>query len=211
MGAWGPIGTERATWVYGGKSVCQYQLKIPLRIIQYITHVIYNEFPDRPDRRLVVGDANCLTGNCPEHTSHGPNGVNLDLNYYTWDEPGTATQIKPDDYEYTFIWPGQSSRNYWVCGYIDPLPMFDWERNYRLIQLIKKIWPGTASSIRIDTRLAQFIRKKLVEKYDWYTGKAFWQMVIKDAPCAWNHHMHMHLWLSNRVEWGVKPIFNSEP
>ena len=150
--------------------------------MQWIARDIYRRYPDRPDRRLWVGDCSPWGGNCPLHPdgSHDKSRA-IDLNYYTW-APRNQTHYPMVASDLIWMWDRSNQDR---IGYPETLlPIFDAERTGELWRLIMTCFP--AARITTNDALWQAVRQ-VVGTPDW-----MWR-IGRDVGQVYWHHMHMHV------------------
>ncbi len=170
-------------------------------ILEFIAKIIYHKFPDRPDRRLSIGDC-CNSGiPCPGHPggSH-QNYRTMDHNYYTFGLSNTTQyragiQGEDIEYDYVFIWENG----------ITPVNLqhniFDWERNYYLWLLIDKIFPGNGTIIMTQSEISNYMYDEIKSKYGRTAATEHLKRVSVTSGGTWNHHIHAHISLDRNINW----------
>lgn len=159
---------EDKLWMhYYGSSFCPYLFKRDYNVLSRVAQSLYNEYPYRNDRILVVGDASTTgTTQCQGHPGASHSKCNaVDLDYYTYDT--NSTQYGDNK---TIIWNG---------GELSPI--FDVERNAEICLRIKSLVPSCTISTNED------IKEKLIE----YNNTLTW--VHGDPGTTYNHHTHFHI------------------
>jgi len=200
---------------YGGNPLCPYIERDVWMALELASRIIYEKFPDRPDRTMWLGDACPYTGGCGGCSSWRENGGrcgghphgshsyrrSIDLNYYTlvgfdrdkglW---GNITQYAPKGLSTTHIWANNNP------GEMRLKPgVFDAERNYHFAVTLKKIL-GIDPAVNYGT---QDILKAEMVKY----AKTRDEMIFFNHRCSettgltYNHHTHVHMVLKNPRTW----------
>lgn len=162
---------------YVGSNTCGYLKKDKLEILKTISHEIFEEFPLSFDRRLWIGDACPITGNCNGHPNNSHKGGNsCDTNYYTINNYNSTQYGVSNEFPYISVSDGSTVNS-----------NFDWQRNYKLIEKLYNYTENGDS--RTCTSIKQFIANKLSNEL-----KNQWNLMIQsDSGTSYNHHSHYHL------------------
>lgn len=178
---------QRYRYIYGGNSTCSWMRLKHYETFHMILVSMYQSFPDRAHRRPVVGDC-CPVDprrDCPYHPkgSH-KGGTMVDMNYFTWAGNNCTQQaITPRYWPVTSIWDGQ-----------EVSPEFDTERNWAFVTTIKYWFPQ--SQVIMDKRLVAAIKQVQPSSK---LKRAIGRFISADEPGRRNHHLHMHISLSNEI------------
>lgn len=188
---------------YVGNPNCSY-LELGLYLaVEHVAMLTYYKFPDRPDRTLYAGDANCMSGSCPGHPGGSHKGSrnprvgwrSIDFNYYTlvgYDKDkgyhGNRTQyvVGLESKRTTRIWDDthrtDSSKMKLRPG------IFDAERNAYFYFTLRKLltYPGC----RFGTH--EILGNLMYDSLK-YNDKNFLRSNSSlDRGTVYNHHMHVH-------------------
>lgn len=164
---------------------CCYLYATIHNVVELVAQQIYHAFPDRNDRRLVVGDATPWNKHvsCPNHPGDSHMGwENFDLDYYTFQT--NSTQYGDDK---TDIWNR--------LGYELKEDVFDWERNFWCYFLLKRYMNAR---IRVNWEIREFIADNVRREYGSDMYREFTKEIIpkypQDEGTAFNHHIHAHVY-----------------
>lgn len=161
-----------------GSPTCSYLRSSTKSLLENLAHYIHNKFPDRPDRRLWVGDACPSSGNCSGHPggSHS-GGRKCDINYYTHDNTNCTQYGAMKGMKVVPVCDGNTVTKH-----------FDWERNYYFIKKLYEMTNNRRS--RTCDAIKEHITKQLKtndEKNSWF------KMLTSDPGSKYMHNMHYHL------------------
>jgi len=150
---------------------------------------IFNFYPDRPDRRLAIGDASPYFGQCEGHPPGCHcNRRDVDFCYYTKGETNwTQRYYTPADSKMTPIWKYRTGYLGREKGFLDKI--FDWERNYHLMISCKRFG---ARVITQDVIKAHIIKnlKRLGRHED---ANEFHLDISSDPLTTYHHFEHIHV------------------
>lgn len=139
---------------------------------------VYYRFPDRPDRRLFLGDASNPFTVCHGHpgTSHGPCGDAIDFNYYTFAQNNATHYGHP----HVELFDGDQLI----------VEIFDWQRNYWLWRCLKQAFPCAYFSI--SQSIFDHMYPQVDRAYGASAAREFDAMTGKDPGCDYFHCIHVH-------------------
>lgn len=151
---------------------------------------MYFDFPDRPERRTIIGDGTpySMVVGCPNHGAH-IGGVAFDLNYFTL-EGNNATQYLPHGWERTEIWEDRNDPHSRLL-----LDVFDWERTWAFVKAIREI-TYSASPISMDHKIVTYIRACVPQKEKRLVDR----LLFPSTHWGYNHHTHMHVF-AHEILW----------
>jgi len=171
---------------YWGKcSSSFYNVK---RGTEIVAQSIYYDFPEAFDRKLSIGDACPIFGNCSGHpgNSHGTN-LSFDLNYYVIGDYNTTqyrdSRFRPEG-NFVHIWKNNKEGTELIPG------VFDVERNFLFAARMKQIFPERIMFTN-DVLHAEILTK-LDKKYSREEMNLYWKGMSTNAGTQWNHHTHYH-------------------
>lgn len=154
-----------------------------------VAQSIYHDFPDKFDRKLVIGDACNYPDDCDGHP-HGTHSTlhSFDMNYYTMNDFNT-TQYFAHDKKSNYrklvnIW---NTRN----NGVELLPnMFDAKRNALFVIRYAQIFPK-CKFLTNDALMKEM--SKSVRKYYSDYNELFFTHAQGGPALKWNHHTHYHI------------------
>jgi len=157
------------------------------RVTEIVAQSIYYDFPEAFDRKLSIGDACPLFGNCDGHpgSSHGRN-YQFDLNYYVIGDYNT-TQYRDSRYP-----PEGNFVNIWEDhGATKLIPgVYDHERNFILAARLRQVFPERVMFTNdvLQRETLKFARKN----YSQEEANLYWQGMSWNNGTTYNHHTHYH-------------------
>lgn len=159
--------------------------------MDYVFKSIYFDFPDRAERRTVVGDCTAqLFEECPGHQGAHQDGRAIDLGYYVYQGGNVATSYLPDGWTRINMWTSDAPTASILTN------VFDWERTWVAAKRIRQYLTGITI---MDTRIKSYIAKRVREKFGYNEYRLVMTTISADDPMHLNHHTHPHYFVNRFI------------